>query len=202
MSIVDVFSDLVIGLATFLFWRMFTGAPAPSGGAPAVAAPTVPAAVPAASGPQTLPARLEAIWQATGLAGVEEFLAGANELYEALLPAFAAGDIAAWRAFIADDVYQTFQAAIDERNLRGDKAELIFIGIESAELADARLTNRLAQIAVRFVGLVVSVTRDSSGNPIAGHPTAVAKSAATWTFEHALGVPGANWMLVATEPEE
>jgi predicted lipid-binding transport protein (Tim44 family) len=202
MSIVDVFSDLVIGLATFLFWRMFTGKPAPSGSAPAPATPAAPAAVPAAGEPRTLSARLEAIWQATGLAGVEPFLAGANELYEALLPAFAAGDIATWRTFIAPDVYQTFQSAIDERNLRGDKAELTFIGIEGAELAEARLTDRLAQIAVRFVGLVVSVTRDSSGKPIAGHPTTVAKTAATWTFEHALGVPGANWVLVATEPEE
>lgn len=202
MSIVDVFSDLLIGLATFLFWRMFTGKPAPSGGALAAAAPTAPAVIPPAGEPRTLPARLEAIWQATGLVGDGQFLAGANELYEALLPAFAAGDIAAWRAFIADDVYEAFQVAIDERNRRGDKTELIFIGLEAAELAEARLTDRLAQVAVRFVGLVVSVTRDSSGNTIAGHPTAVAKTASTWTFDHALGVPAANWMLVATEPEE
>ena len=202
MSIVDVFSDLVIGLATFLFWRMFTAKPAPSGGAPAAAVPAAAAAAPAASESRTLPARLDAVWQATKLAGAEQFMAGARELYEALLPAFAAGDIAAWRSFIAADVYESFLAAIAERNLRGETAELIFIGIESAALVDARLSARAAEIAVRFVGLVVSVTRDGSGKPVAGHPTAVVRTTATWTFEHALDVPGANWMLVATEPEE
>jgi len=201
MSIVDVFSDLVIGLATFLFWRMFTAAPAPTGGVPTAAVPDAPAASLTPSGPRSLPALLDEICRVTGLKGVAEFLAGANALYEALLPAFAAGDIAAWRPSIAEDVYQSFQAAIEARKLSGEKAELVFIGIESAELLDAQLSSRSAEVVVRFVGLVVSATRDSSGATIAGDPGAVVKTTASWVFEHALGVPHANWILVGTEPE-
>jgi predicted lipid-binding transport protein (Tim44 family) len=61
------------------------------------------------------------------------------------------------------------------------------------------LRGRTAQITVRFVSQLISVTRDKSGNVIEGNAEKVTDVTDVWTFARDLSSRDPNWKLVATE---
>lgn len=130
---------------------------------------------------------------------VKHFLTGAKSAYEMIVVAFAEGDRATLKELLAKDVYDGFAAAIAEREARGEKMETRFVGIEKAYLVEALVKGRVAQITIRFLSQLVSVTRDRSGNVIDGDAEVVADVTDVWTFSRDLSARDPNWKLVATE---
>jgi predicted lipid-binding transport protein (Tim44 family) len=96
-------------------------------------------------------------------------------------------------------VYDGFEAAIREREQRGEKIESRFVSIENADIIAAELRGKTAQLTVRFVSQLVSVTRDRSGAVIDGNPDAVTTVTDVWTFARDVTSRDPNWKLVATE---
>jgi len=128
-----------------------------------------------------------------------EFLAGARAAYEMIVTAYAAGDRRQLKDLLAREVYEGFEAAIKEREQRGEKIESRFVSIETAELIAAELRSKTSQITVRFVSQLVSVTRDRSGAVIDGSPDKVTTVTDVWTFARDISSRDPNWKLVATE---
>jgi predicted lipid-binding transport protein (Tim44 family) len=56
-----------------------------------------------------------------------------------------------------------------------------------------------AQITVRFVSQLISVTRDKASNVIDGNAEKVTDVTDVWTFARDLSSRDPNWKLVATE---
>lgn len=129
----------------------------------------------------------------------KHFLAGARLAYEEIVKAFAAGDRRKLKDLLAKDVYDSFVAAISDRESRGETMESQFIAIEQADLQDVTVRGRTAQITVRFVSKLISVTRGADGNVVDGSPDTVADVTDVWTFSRDLGTRDPNWRLVATE---
>ena len=88
---------------------------------------------------------------------------------------------------------------IREREERGDTVETRFVAIEKADITGAEVRGRTAQIRVRFVSQLVSVTRDKSNNVIDGNPDKVTDVTDVWTFARDISARDPNWKLVATE---
>ena len=61
------------------------------------------------------------------------------------------------------------------------------------------MRGRTAQIRVRFVSQLISVTRDKSDNVIDGSPDKVTDVTDVWTFARDISSRDPNWKLVATE---
>ena len=97
------------------------------------------------------------------------FLTGARAAYEMIVVAFAQGDRRTLRERLSKDVYDGFDGVIREREGRGETAETRFVSIDTTEVAGAELRARTAQVTVRFVSQLVSVTRDNSGNVTDGN---------------------------------
>jgi predicted lipid-binding transport protein (Tim44 family) len=129
----------------------------------------------------------------------KHFLTGARAAYEMIVTAFAEGDRRALNNLLAREVYDGFDHAITEREAQGNKVETRFVSIDSADLTAVELRNRMAQVTVRFVSKLVSVTRDKSGNVVDGNPDAVTDVTDVWTFARDLSSRDPNWKLVATE---
>ena len=129
----------------------------------------------------------------------KHFLTGARAAYEMIVVAFAEGDRSSLKDLLAKDVYDGFAAAITERESRGEKMETRFVGIEKADIVEAVVKGRTAQITVRFQSQLISVTRDRAGQAIDGDPDQVADVTDVWTFSRDLGARDPNWKLVATE---
>ena len=73
------------------------------------------------------------------------------------------------------------------------------MSIDGADIIGAEMRGRTAQVTVRFVSQLVSVTRDRSGAVIDGNPDKVTDVTDVWTFARDITSRDPNWKLVATE---
>jgi len=128
-----------------------------------------------------------------------DFLTGARAAYEMIVTAFAEGDRRSLKNLLSRDVYEGFEAAIGEREKRGETAETRFVSIDQAEIVGAEMRGRNAQVTVRFVSKLVSVTRDRTGAVIEGNAEGVTDVTDVWTFARDMSSRDPNWKLVATE---
>ena len=71
--------------------------------------------------------------------------------------------------------------------------------IDSANITGAEMRGRAAQVTVRFVSQLVSVTRDAQGVVVDGNPDKVTDVTDVWTFARDTSSRDPNWKLVATE---
>jgi predicted lipid-binding transport protein (Tim44 family) len=129
----------------------------------------------------------------------KEFIRGARAAYEMIVTAFAEGDRRSLKNLLSREVYDGFDAAIRDRESKGEKAETRFVSIDRADIIGAELRARTAQVTVRFVSQLISVTRDRNGNVIDGSPEKVTDVTDVWTFARDVTSRDPNWKLVATE---
>jgi predicted lipid-binding transport protein (Tim44 family) len=129
----------------------------------------------------------------------EHFLSGAKAAYEMIVSAFAQGDRDMLKNLLAPDVFQGFVSAINDREKRGEKTELTFVGIDELKMTAAELEGKVSRISLRFVAELISCTRDKDGKVIEGDPTEVQTIRDAWTFSRDVSSRDPNWKLVATE---
>lgn len=141
-----------------------------------------------------------ALRSADGFFGAKTFLSGAATAYETVLNAYAAGNAAALKPLLGEDVYRAFADAIATRQDKGERLELSFVGIKAARIVDAGLDGDTAWVTVRFVGELVVATRAMNDVVVDGDPTRVVEMTDTWTFARARSSRDPNWTLVATNP--
>lgn len=127
------------------------------------------------------------------------FVGGAKAAYEMIVLAFASGDRRTLRDLLAKDVFDGFEAAIRDREARGDTVETRFVGIEKAGIVDAQLRSDQAQLTMKFVSQLVTATRDRAGAVIDGSPDRVTDVTDVWTFARNVNDRDPNWRLIATE---
>ena len=131
---------------------------------------------------------------------VATFLQGARSAYEMILMAFETGDLEKVRPFLAQPVYEAFDAAVQDRKSRGLEVQAEFMGLRELVLSEASFDaqSREAEISVRFASEVISVARDASGTVVEGDPRNPRKQRDVWTFSRVMGSDDPNWQLVAT----
>lgn len=144
---------------------------------------------------------LSAIMQADQSFDPAQFLDGAKAAYEMIVMAFAEGDKRMLRQLLSEDVFDGFISAITEREERGDEVETRFVGIDRADIIEAELKNRIAQVTVKFVSQLITATRDKGGKVIDGDPAKVREVTDIWTFARDVTSRDPNWKLVATEAD-
>ena len=126
------------------------------------------------------------------------FLSGARSAYEMIVLAFANGDRRSLKDLLSTEVYDSFDAAIKDRERQERKTETRFVSIEKAEIVAAEARERNSQLTVRFVSQMISVTRDKAGAIVDGNPDKVADITDVWTFARDPTSRDPNWKLVGT----
>jgi len=126
------------------------------------------------------------------------FISGARGAYEMIVLAFANGDRRALKDLLSSEVYESFEAVIKDREKHEQKTETRFVSIDKAELVSAEARDRAAQLTVRFVSQMISVTRDKTGAIVDGNPDKVADITDVWTFARDTSSRDPNWKLVGT----
>ena len=145
-----------------------------------------------------LKAGLGRIRQADPRFDPQEFVAGARGAFEMIVEAYSTGDKEALRPLLADDVFNGFAGAIDQRKAAGQTLETQLMGIRSVELADAQLRGSDARVTLRFTSEQVNVVRDAEGNVVEGDPGTAEEVIDIWTFERDTRSADPNWTLVET----
>ena len=110
-----------------------------------------------------------------------------------------AGDRRTLKNLLSREVYEGFEAAIRERESKGETVETRFVSIDKSDITGAELrgTHGADHGALRLAA--ISVTRDQAGNVIEGNPEKVTDVTDVWTFARDLSSRDPNWKLVATE---
>jgi len=126
------------------------------------------------------------------------FISGARSAYEMIVLAFANGDRRALRDLLSSEVFDSFESAIKDRERLERKTETRFVSIDKAELVNAEVRDRAAQLTIRFVSQMISVTRDKAGTIVDGNPDKVADITDVWTFARDVASRDPNWKLVGT----
>ena len=131
---------------------------------------------------------------------VDSFLEGARGAYEMILMAFEKGDLSEVRAFLSDDVAESFQSVIDSRNEQGLTIEASFVGVREIALKEAEFDRSTSEgeVTVRFVGELTSVVKNAEGEVIEGNANEIKRQRDVWTFARKMGADNPNWQLVAT----
>lgn len=128
----------------------------------------------------------------------KHFISGARGAYEMIVLAFANGDRRALKDLLSSEVYDSFDGVIKDREKHEQKTETRFVSIDKAELVGAEARDRAAQLTVRFVSQMISVTRDKTGTIVDGNPDKVADITDVWTFARDTTSRDPNWKLVGT----
>ena len=145
-----------------------------------------------------LAAGLDAIAAQDSSFDPRHFISGARSAYEMIVLAFANGDRRALKDLLSSEVYDSFDAVIKDREKHEQKTETRFVSIDKAELVSAEARDRAAQLTVRFVSQMISVTRDKTGAIVDGNPDKVADITDVWTFARDTSSRDPNWKLVGT----
>ncbi len=144
---------------------------------------------------------------ATGLARIKAadadfdaaaFVAGAKAAYEAIVTAFAAGNKAELRPLLADDVYNSFCQVIDQRLAAKETEETHVVRLKAADIVDAGMKDRSAEITVKFVAELTRITRNAEGQIIAGSLAGIDEVTDIWGFARDVRARDPNWLLIGT----
>jgi predicted lipid-binding transport protein (Tim44 family) len=128
----------------------------------------------------------------------DEFLAGARVAFEMILDAFASGDVKTLKTLLDPGVFAGFEAAIRDREDHGHTVEDTLVGFKSADIVEAYMEGRIANITIKFVTEQVNVTRDAEDQVAEGNPNEVITVTDFWTFARDTKARDPNWVLVAT----
>lgn len=127
------------------------------------------------------------------------FLEGASGAYGMILEAFWRGDRDALRELCDDDVYASFDGAIEARESAGHVLENKLIRVEETNIHSAMMDGKIARIAVLFVADIATVTRDKDGTVVAGSLDDAVESRDIWTFSRDVTAAGPDWVLDETD---
>jgi predicted lipid-binding transport protein (Tim44 family) len=132
----------------------------------------------------------------------KDFIKGARMAYEMIVMAFADGDRKALKSLLSTEVYEGFDAAITEREQRGEKVKSSFVGIDKSDIVSAEVKGSDALISMRIVSQMISATYDKADVLVDGDAEQVSEVSDLWTFARDARSRDPNWKLVATESEQ
>ena len=131
----------------------------------------------------------------------KEFVNGARMAYEMIVVAFADGDRKTLKNLLSREVYEGFDAAISERESKGEVVRSSFVGIEKSDIVGAEVKDSEVNVTLRIISQLISATYDKAGALVDGDAETVAEVNDLWTFARDIRSRDPNWKLIATESE-
>ena len=129
---------------------------------------------------------------------LKEFLSGARLAFEMIVDSYAAGDKAALRPLLADQVFRGFARAIDERVAIEQSLDTQLLAVSEPEVIEADLVDHAARVTLKFESEQVNVIRDRDGAVVEGDPQTAEYIVDLWTFERDTNSGDPNWTLIET----
>ncbi|MEM8694437.1 MAG: Tim44/TimA family putative adaptor protein [Pseudomonadota bacterium] len=130
---------------------------------------------------------------------INEFLIGAQAAYRMILEAFWKGDRDDLSHLVSEEVFESFNAAIDAREADGHELDNRLVMIERTQIEKAEYGANTARITLRFDADIAGVTRDKDGTVIAGSLSDAVQTHDIWTFARNVRDADPNWKLVETD---
>ncbi len=127
------------------------------------------------------------------------FIKGAKIAYENIITSFSAGNLSGVKNLLDKKIFDQFQDALTDRKKNGQKSEMTFIGINSAEIKNHEKKNGFLEVKVDFISEIISCVKNNESKIISGDPSKVKKVYDTWKFSKNISSNNPNWLLIETE---
>ena len=94
-----------------------------------------------------------------------------------------------------------FNQAISEREDKGIKSELTFIGMKESNLEKYEKVQDNIFATVKFVSDIISVKKDKNNNVVEGNPDRIKTVTDHWKFSKKVSSNSPNWYLAEILPK-
>ncbi len=131
----------------------------------------------------------------------ENFIRGAEVAYETIITAFAKGDKKSLKELLTPRMATNFNQAISEREDKGIKSELTFIGLKESNLEKYEKIQDNIFATVKFVSDIISVKKDKNNNVVEGNPDRIKTVTDHWKFSKKVSSNSPNWYLAEILPK-
>ena len=133
-------------------------------------------------------------------AAQKEFLKGAKIAYETIITDFSDSDnkLVASKPLLSKKIYDQFKEALQDRESKGQFAEITFIGIKSAAVKTHKKIENSLEVTVDFVSEIITCVKDKEKKIISGDSEKVKTVYDTWVFSKDLKSTNPNWLLIDT----
>ena len=130
----------------------------------------------------------------------KEFLKGAKIAYETIITDFSDSDnkLIASKPLLSKKIFDQFKEALEERERRGQFAEITFIGIKSALVKSYKKVENSFEVTVDFVSEIITCVKDKEKKIISGDSEKIKTIYDTWVFSRDLKSNNPNWLLIDT----
>ena len=133
-------------------------------------------------------------------AAQKEFLKGAKIAYETIITDFSDSDnkLIASKPLLSKKIYNQFKEALQDRESKGQFAEITFIGIKSALVKTHKKIEDSLEVTVAFVSEIITCVKDKEKKIISGDSEKIKTVYDTWVFSKDLKSTNPNWLLIDT----
>ena len=131
----------------------------------------------------------------------DKFIKGAEIAYETIITAFAKGDKKSLKNLLTPKMATNFNQAISDREDKGIKSELTFIGMKESNLEKFEKVQDNIFATVKFVSDIISVKRDKSNNVLEGNPDRIKTVTDHWKFSKKETSSSPSWYLAEILPK-
>ena len=130
----------------------------------------------------------------------EDFLKGAKIAYETIITDFSDSDnkLIASKPLLGKKVYDQFKEALLDREIKGNFAEITFIGIKSAVVKTHKKIEDSLEVTVDFVSEIITCIKDKDKKIISGDAKKIKTVYDTWVFSKDTKSSNPNWLLIDT----
>jgi hypothetical protein len=130
----------------------------------------------------------------------KDFLKGAKIAYETIITDFSDSDnkLIASKSLLSKKIYDQFKEALEERERKGQFAEITFIGIKSALVKSHKKIESSLEVTVDFVSEIITCVKDKEKKIISGDSEKIKTVYDTWVFSRDLKSNNPNWLLIDT----
>ena len=132
--------------------------------------------------------------------GQKNFLKGAQIAYETIITDFSDSDnkLIASKPLLGKKVYDQFMEALSDRAVKGNFAEITFIGIKSAKIKTHKTIDDSLEVTVDFISEIITCIKDKDKKIISGDVNKIKTVYDTWVFSKNIKSSNPNWLLIDT----
>ncbi|MBR1946213.1 MAG: Tim44 domain-containing protein [Alphaproteobacteria bacterium] len=127
-----------------------------------------------------------------------DFMQKAPRAFEYIALAFAGGDKDSLKPLLSENIYKSFEKAIDKRKEHNETAEFSLIGFKSIKLTDAKMFGSEVELTVEFETEQTNIVKNADGEVIIGDPTYIETVTDIWTLKKNMRSADPVWVLTAT----
>lgn len=130
---------------------------------------------------------------------INDFLSGSKNFFEMVLEGFVSGNLENIKNFTKPSVFNSFKAAIDERNKEQETLIIDLKSIKENKITKVTITKSSIKLNVLFESFQIRALMDKNDQIIDGNSENEILVKDEWVFERKIKDNNPNWTLIETK---